>query len=79
MKPIWEIIHDAWIEHINFDIEVVEWEKAFIRRHIHNEKLHKLGIEGLKIAEESLKQSRKKYKQRYGCYPPRKRIKSIDK
>ena len=73
-KPLWEEIHDGWIDYIKFDLKQIEEFKQMLIENQYEDSAeqYRTIIKNLKI---HLGSTLKEYEKKYGSRPPIQRLK----
>lgn len=68
MKPLWEVIHDSWIDDFKFDLQQIKELQDLHKKHIYDS-MGPLFMEMIKNVQKHLEILCKNYKKIYGTKP----------
>lgn len=75
MKPLWEILHDGWIEDIKFDLKEINEYSELLKKHIHDPMGDNFR-DIIKNIDKHLEKTCKEYKKIYGRRPDMRRLRN---
>lgn len=69
IKPLWLELYEGFLDDIECLIKEINLVEDWVKKDIHNDRLHKIDMEILKNLKIKLKLSRREFKKIYGKYP----------